>query len=67
MTTEEFGGLVRTLLAFGGGYFVSQGVIDQTTMLSIVGALVTLFTFGWSYLNKKKVAAKIAAVTTPSA
>lgn len=53
MNAEQFGGLVRTLLSFGGGMLVSRGIIDQATMLSLVGALVTLATFGWSWWVKK--------------
>lgn len=57
MTSEEFGGVIRTVLAFGGGYFVSQGYIDNATMLAVVGALVTLATAGWSVWVKKRKAA----------
>jgi len=57
MTTEEFGGLVRTILAFGGGFIVSRGWLDNATMMTLVGALVTIATAGWSIWNKKKAAA----------
>lgn len=55
MTSEQFAGIVRAILAAGGGYFVGQGIIDNATMMTIVGALVTLATAGWSYWVKKPV------------
>lgn len=54
MKAEEIGGVVRTLGAFAGGYLVSTGVIDQETMLSVVGALATLAVAGWSIWAKRK-------------
>lgn len=53
MNMEQMAGVLRTLLAAGGGYFVAQGYIDNATMLSIVGAVVTLATAGWSVWSKK--------------
>ena len=53
MTKEQFAGLVRTILSAGGGYFVGKGIIDNETMMAIVGAVVTLATAGWSYWAKK--------------
>lgn len=59
MSADEVGGLVRTVLSFGGGYAVAHGLVDQATMLTIVGALATLVTAGWSIWAKR--AAKAAA------
>ena len=53
MTSEQFAGIIRAILAAGGGYFVGQGIVDNETMMSVVGALVTLATAGWSFWAKK--------------
>lgn len=57
MTSEQIAGILRTILAAGGGYIVSRGYIDNATMMSIVGALVTIVTAGWSVWAKRPVAA----------
>ena len=53
MNLEQIGGILRTILAAGGGYLVSKGYLDNATMLSIVGAIVTLATAGWSVWAKR--------------
>lgn len=53
MTSEQIAGILRTILAAGGGYLVSRGWLDNATMMAIVGALVTLATAGWSVWAKK--------------
>lgn len=47
-------GVVRHVLTFGGGLLVTKGVIDETTMLSVVGAVVTIVGAVWSMLDKKE-------------
>lgn len=56
MTSEQIAGIIRTILAAGGGYLVSRGWLDNATMMAIVGALVTLITAGWSVWSKKPAA-----------
>ena len=53
MTGEQIWGIVRTILAAGGGYVVAKGYIDNATMTSISGAVGTLFIAGWSVWSKK--------------
>lgn len=53
MNMEQIAGILRTILAAGGGYLVSQGWLDNATMMAIVGALVTLATAGWSVWAKR--------------
>jgi hypothetical protein len=53
MNTDQIAGVARTILSAIGGYFVGKGLIDQTTMISVVGALVTLGTGVWSVLAKR--------------
>lgn len=53
MTGEQIWGIVRTILAAGGGYIVAKGYVDNSTMSSIIGAIGTLFIAGWSVWSKK--------------
>ena len=55
MTHEQFGGIVRALVAAAGGYFVGQGLIDAQTMMTVGGAITTLAVAIWSIYLKKKV------------
>jgi len=51
---EQVFGLLRTLLAFGAGVLVSNGLIDQGTVDAVIAAIITLGTAGWSLLEKAK-------------
>jgi hypothetical protein len=53
MTKEMVWGVVRAVLAAGGGYFVAKGIVDAGTMETVLGALGTLFVAGWSVWAKK--------------
>ncbi len=54
MSKERFMGALRHLLTFGGGYVVAQGVVDEGTMLEVVGALVTIGGVAWSIFSPEK-------------
>jgi len=58
MNKEQVLGFVRHILTFGGGYAVARGWLDEQTMLSLVGAGVTVVGFVWSmfFAPEKKVA-----------
>lgn len=58
MNTDQIGGIIRSILLAGGGYFVGKGVVDQQSMVAIVGALVSLITTGWSIYSNRN--AKLA-------
>ncbi len=45
-------GVLRALLAAGGGYFVGKGVLDEATSQEIIGAVMTIATAVWSILAK---------------
>lgn len=47
-------GVIRALLAAAGGYAVSKGFADQTTVDSMIGALMILATGAWSVWAKVK-------------
>jgi hypothetical protein len=53
MTKEMVWGVVRAVLAAGGGYVVGTGLIDATAMNEIIGALGVIFAAGWSVWAKK--------------
>lgn len=57
MSADQIWGIVRTILAAGGGYVVAKGYIDDATLASILGALGVLFTAGWSVWAKRAKAA----------
>lgn len=48
LTIDQFGGIVRALLAAAAGYFVGKGVIDADTAATVTGALATLAITAWS-------------------
>lgn len=51
-------GILRTLLAAGSGAAVAKGLVDANTAQAAIGALLTLFTTGWSVASKVKAAKK---------
>lgn len=53
MKKDQFEGIVRAVLAAGGGYFVGKGIVDNQTMMSVSGALATIASAAWSYWSKK--------------
>lgn len=53
MNTDQVLGIVRHVLTFGGGYLVAKGIVDEATMLNIVGAAVTIIGAAWSIMQKK--------------
>jgi hypothetical protein len=48
MTKEMIWGVIRAILAAGGGYFVAKGMIDSGTLETVLGAIGTIFVAGWS-------------------
>ena len=53
MNKEQILGFVRHFLTLVGGMVVVRGWADESTMLEVVGAIVTLTGFVWSFLDKK--------------
>ena len=58
MAKEMTWGVVRAVLAAGGGYVVGKGIVDQSTVNDVIGALGILFAAGWSVASKKKAASR---------
>jgi hypothetical protein len=53
MNQDQILGIVRHVLTFGGGYLVAKGIVDEATMLNVVGAAVTIIGAVWSIAQKK--------------
>ena len=58
MTKESVMSILRHVLTFAGGLAVANGVIDEASMLELVGAAVTIAGVAWSLRDKKKLAEK---------
>ena len=56
ITSEEFGGVVRAVVAGVGGFLVGKGYIDAETAALIGGAVVTIGVAIWSIVIKRKAA-----------
>jgi hypothetical protein len=54
MTKEQLEGLVRHTLTFVGGVLVLKGYLDESTLMEITGAAVTLAGALWSVFSKNK-------------
>jgi hypothetical protein len=54
MKKEELLGIVRHALTFIGGAIVTNGLIDQSTMTELSGAVLTIVGIVWSIMNKRK-------------
>jgi len=50
---DKIAGLIRHGLTFIGGYLVTDGIIDESTLTEVVGAIITLIGFVWSWIDKK--------------
>ena len=53
MTKDMVWGIVRAVLAAGGGYFVGAGILEQSAVNDIVGAIGIIFAASWSVWAKK--------------
>ena len=51
---EKIKGILRHILTFAGGYLVTAGIIDEALLMEVVGALITLTGFVWSFISKKE-------------
>jgi len=53
MNKEKVLGLLRHTLTFVGGILIAKGLVDETMLAEVVGALITIIGGVWSVLNKK--------------
>lgn len=47
-------GVIRHILTFAGGVLITKGVLDEAGLEEVVGSIMTIIGFGWSYYNKIK-------------
>jgi hypothetical protein len=52
--SDKISGLLRHILTFVGGYLVTAGIIDEAMLMEVVGAIITLVGFVWSWKSKKE-------------
>jgi hypothetical protein len=52
-TKDQILGFVRHALTLIGGSIVTNGMFNESQMLEVVGAAVTLIGFVWSWYAKK--------------
>lgn len=57
MKPEEVWGVIRTVLAAGGGYVAGAGIMDAATYQAVLGAVGVIFVAVWSIIAKRKAAA----------
>ncbi len=53
MTSEQVGGIVRTLVAAFGGYFAGKGYFDAEMVTAVAGAASTIAIAIWSIASKQ--------------
>lgn len=53
LTKEQIMGIIRHALTFVGGIVVMKGLIDEATVMEIVGSVMTLTGTIWSIIDKK--------------
>jgi hypothetical protein len=52
--SDKISGLLRHILTFVGGYLVTSGIIDEAILSEVVGAIITIIGFVWSWVGKDK-------------
>ena len=50
---DQILGFVRHALTLLGGGIVTNGMFTESEMLEVVGALITVIGFAWSYIDKR--------------
>lgn len=53
LSKEQILGIIRHALTFIGGIVVMKGLIDEATIMEIVGGVMTLTGTIWSIVDKK--------------
>ncbi len=53
MNSDQMTGIIRAILAAVGGLLVQRGYVDQQTLTTIIGAIMTLAAAAWSVHNNQ--------------
>ena len=59
MKKEMVLGIIRHTLTFVGGILITKGLIDESTLQTLVGSSITLIGAIWSVIDKNKTIVKI--------
>ena len=54
LSKEQVLGIIRHVLTFAGGIVLSQGLIDQALLNTVIGSSITLIGAIWSIVVKRK-------------
>lgn len=52
--SEKVYNFIRSVLVFVGGIFITKGVIDEQTLTEVIGAIMTLIGFLWTFIKENK-------------
>ena len=66
MNFEQVMSIVRQIMLFVGGLLVTKGVLDDGTLQTSVGALLTLASSGWAIYTRRNTGLIAAAADVPS-
>lgn len=58
MTKEQWLGIIRHLLTIAGGFLISKGWLDESDLMEIIGAVITIVGVVWSARSPEKKQAK---------
>jgi len=64
MNKEQISGIFRHVLTFIGGFLITKGLVDETFVTEVVGALSTIIGAVWSFFAKTP--ANVPPVETPA-
>ena len=53
MNNDQVTGVIRAILAAAGGLLVQRGYVDDQTLTTIIGAIMTLGAAAWSIHNNR--------------
>ncbi len=54
MNKEQVVGLLRHVFTFGGGFLVTNGLLDSEMLGELIGGLLSVIGVVWSIVDKKK-------------
>lgn len=54
MTQEQILGVVRHGLTLVGGFLITKGLLDESSVTELSGAILSIITVIWSVTSKKK-------------
>lgn len=53
MNKEQILGVVRHGLTVVGGFLVAKGTLSEQALIELVGGLVSIIGFAWSFFSKR--------------